>query len=105
MSKKDFKGGIDSLLGVKPIPRKRGRPKTQFKEITKASEVGTKEGEIRATFLLSEIQLEKVKALAWYERRKIKDILSEALNSYISKRGSKIINKALKQYRLGSPKE
>ena len=59
MSKKNFKGGLSSLLGetttkskVKPTANKIGRPQTQFKEITKSSQEGTKENETRATFCL-----------------------------------------------------
>ena len=104
MSKKDFKGGIDSLLG-KPIPRKRGRPKTQFKEITKTSQIGTKEGEIRATLLINETQLETIKALAWYERRKIKDVVSEALKKYTGSRDTKIVNMATKEYKRSLSRE
>ena len=105
MSKKDFKGGIDSLLGDKPVPKKRGRPRTQFKEITKTTQIGTKEGEIRATFLIDEAQLEKVKAIAWYERRKIKDIIGEALKKYIGSRDTEVVNKATKEYKLRSSRE
>ncbi len=104
MSKKDFKGGIDSLLGDKPL-RKRGRPRTQFKEITKTTQIGTKEGEIRATFLINEAQLEIVKAIAWYERRKIKDVLGEALKKYIGSRDTEVINKATKEYKRSLSRE
>ena len=36
MSKKNFTGGLNSLLGDQPEKPKRGRPVTQTKEITKA---------------------------------------------------------------------
>ncbi len=98
MSKKDFKGGIDSLLGDKP-PKKRGRPRTQFKEITKTTQKGTLEGESRATLIINDTQLETIKAIAWYERRKIKDIVSEALKKYIGSRDTEVVNKATKEYK------
>ncbi len=105
MSKKDFKGGIDSLLGDKSIPRKRGRPRTQFKEITKTTEIGTKEGESRATLIINDNQLETIKAIAWYERRKIKDVVSEALKKYIGSRDTKVVNTATKEYKRSLSRE
>ena len=40
MSKKNFTGGLNSLLGDQPEIPKRGRPVTQTKEITKSSQEG-----------------------------------------------------------------
>ena len=94
MSKKNFTGGLSSLLGNQPEKPKRGRPVTQTKEITKSSQEGTKESETRATFIVNEDLLEKVKAIAYWERELIKDTINRALqetvNSYIKK------NKVLK---------
>jgi len=42
MSKKNFTGGLNSLLGQQPEKIKRWRPVTQTKEITKSSQEGTK---------------------------------------------------------------
>jgi hypothetical protein len=96
MSKKDFTGGINSLLGDQPeqpkgeIPvaqdqgrPKRGRPVTQTKEITKSSQEGTKENETRATFIINEELLEKLKAIAYWDRLLIKDVVNTALNEAI----------------------
>ena len=123
MTKKNFKGGLNSLLGDGPTKSenkiklrgyethlkekdrqeaidallkkpKRGRPVTQTKEITKSSQEGTKENETRATFIVNEDLLDKVKAIAYWERELIKDTINRALqetvNSYIKK------NKVLK---------
>ena len=62
MSRKNFTGGLNSLLGDQPDRPKRGRPVTQTKEITKSSKEGTKENETRATFIVNEELLEKLKA-------------------------------------------
>ena len=94
MSKKNFTGGLNSLLGDQPEKPKRGRPVTQTKEITKSSQEGTKENETRATFIVNEDLLDKVKAIAYWERELIKDTINRALqiavDSYIKK------NKVLK---------
>jgi hypothetical protein len=129
MSKKNFKGGLNSLLGDTTEPKKtevtfegakifldelqkatdtpedkgltmekakafldelnrltdeperpkRGRPKVVLKTITKSSQEGTKENETRATFILNEDLLEKLKAIAYWERQLIKEVVNEAL--------------------------
>jgi hypothetical protein len=87
--KKSFTSGLDSLLG-EPSPRtapakqdppraKRGRPAKQDKEITKTSQEGTKPYETRATFIVREDLLEDLKAIAYWERSLIKDVVNRAL--------------------------
>lgn len=85
MSKKNFTGGLNSLLGEQPEAPKRGRPVTQTKEITKSSQEGTKENETRATFIVNEELLEKVKALAYWDRVLIKDVVTTALEDAVAK--------------------
>lgn len=83
MSKKDFSGDTFSLMtGNKP---KVGRPVTQTKEITKTSQEGTKENETRATFIINEEILDKLKAIAYWDRKLIKEVINEALINYIDK--------------------
>jgi hypothetical protein len=85
MSKKDFKGGLGSLLGDQPEKPKRGRPVTQTKEITKSSQEGTKENETRATFIVNEYLLDKIKAISYWERIMIKEVVDTALQEYVNK--------------------
>jgi hypothetical protein len=85
MSKKNFTGGLSSLLGDQPEKPKRGRPKTSTKEITKTSQDGTKEFETRATFIINEGLLEKLKAIAYWDRLLIKDVVNTALQDAIDK--------------------
>jgi len=85
MSKKNFTGGLNSLLGDQPEKPKRGRPVTQTKEITKRSQEGTKENEIRATFIMNEELLEKLKAIAYWDRVLIKDVINTALQETVAK--------------------
>jgi hypothetical protein len=84
MSKKDFTGEATSLLGGGDKP-KMGRPVTQTKEITKTSQEGTKENETRATFIINEDILDKLKAIAYWDRLLIKEVINEALSNYIDK--------------------
>jgi hypothetical protein len=85
MSKKNFSGGLSSLLGEQAEKPKRGRPKTVFKEITKSSQEGTKEKETRATFIVNEELLDKLKAIAYWDRVLIKDVISKALLETVAK--------------------
>lgn len=85
MSKKNFTGGLNSLLGDLPEKPKKGRPVTQTKEITKSSQEGTKENETRATFIVNEELLEKLKAVAYWERRMIKQVIASALEETVAK--------------------
>jgi len=86
MSKKNFAGGINSVLGEIPDKPKRGRPVTQTKEITKSSQDGTKENETRATFIVNEELLDKLKAIAYWDRVIFKDAINTALQEYVDKR-------------------
>ena len=87
--KKDFTGGLSTLLGdnnhphfeeIKSIDQHVGKSR----EITKTSQIGTKEEEIRATFIVNESVLEKVKAIAYWDRKQIKNVIAEALITYIN---------------------
>ncbi len=80
MSKKDFSKGLDSLLGEGSTTKK-AKPQTPAQSKTKQSE--TKE--VRATFIIDEEKLEKIKSLARTEGILIKDILDKALENFISK--------------------
>ena len=89
MSKKNFTGGLNSLLGDQPDKPKRGRPVTQTKEITKSSQEGTKENETRATFIINEELLDKLKAIAYWDRVLIKDVINTALQEAVAKHEKK----------------
>lgn len=89
MAKKDFTGGLSSLLGETPKPKKEeviepAQPAKAPKEITKTSQIGTKENETRATFIVNEEALAKVKAIAYWDRLDIKDVVGLALANYLS---------------------
>ena len=85
MSKKNFTGGLNSLLGDQPEKPKRGRPVTQTKELTKSSQEGTKDKETRATFIVNEDLLEKLKAIAYWDRKLIKEVVDTALQEAVAK--------------------
>lgn len=85
MSKKNFTGGLNSLLGDQPEKPKRGRPKTSTRVVTKSSQEGTKDKETRATFIVNEELLDKLKAIAYWDRVLIKDVVNTALQETVAK--------------------
>lgn len=54
------------------------------KNSLKSSKIGLKEGWTRATLIVKESVLEKAKDLAYWERKKIQEVIDDALCSYIS---------------------
>jgi hypothetical protein len=55
---------------------------------TKTSYDGLREGWTRATFILREDYLEKIKSLAYWKRRNIKEVMDAVLEGYL--KGKKI---------------
>ncbi len=54
----------------------------------KTSQKGLKKGWTRATFILRNDYLENIKALAYWERKKVKEVVDEILGFYL--RGKRI---------------
>ena len=91
-------GGLDMLIGSTTEPRdlnvketpstakpKRGRPTEIKRDITKTSQSGLREGLTRATFIIREDTLDRLKQRAYDDRKKLKDIVTEALDYYLDK--------------------
>jgi len=55
---------------------------------TKTSYDGLREGWTRATFILREDYLEKIKSIAYWKRRNIKEVMDDVLGEYL--KGKKI---------------
>jgi hypothetical protein len=49
-----------------------------------SSRIGLKPGWTRATFIVRDDILEKLKDLAWWDRKDIKEVLEEALTSHLA---------------------
>lgn len=84
MSKKDFSAGLSSLLGEGPA-KKRPGPDRKAETPKRSAKQGTLPGETRATFIVSDDTLTKVKALAYWQRCMIKDVVETALQDAIAK--------------------
>jgi len=55
----------------------------------KTSQRGLQDGWTRNTFILRKEYLEKIKALAYWERKRIKDVVDEALGKYLKGKKTK----------------
>lgn len=95
---KDFTSGLATILGEAPSKSKRKDASDIKKVITKSSQIGTKENETRATFIVSEQQLESIKALAYWERLSIKELIAHMIEYYLETKGE-ILETALLSYR------
>ncbi len=60
----------------------------QRKKVIPVTKLGLKEGWTRATFIVREEHLEKIKALSYWERKDIKEVVDEALTEYL--KGKKV---------------
>ena len=70
-------------------------------EKPKTNSGGFAPGDTRATFLINSEVLEKLRALAYWDRTSIKVTLEEALLLYFEKRGEKYVKNAVSEYRKG----
>ena len=81
MSKKDFKGGLQSLIGegnsIATDNTNINLPNPPTESVTKAEE--------RATFIIPVDLHDQLKAIAYWERLRIKDVVTSALSEYIEK--------------------
>jgi len=57
----------------------------------KTSQQGLVEGWTRATFIIKQNHCEKLKALAYWDRKTVKDVIDEALHAYLKSKKVKAI--------------
>ena len=76
---------ISSKQSVHQNPQNGGTRRNP-RVITTASQEGLPDGWIRATFIVQEDQLAQIKALAYWERKQIKEVITEALSAYLAGR-------------------
>ena len=100
MSKKKIEGLGDQAVskffeppeGLPEVERtKVGRPRTIYREYEKTSQEGLRDGYTRATFIVREDLLKKLKDYAYTEREKIKDVVNKMLAEFLE--GKEIIER------------
>ena len=85
MTKKDFSDGFSKLLGdSKPKEKDKKEKQTPKKEPTpKDSPQEDINPEVRATYIVRQRTVEKLKDISYWERAMLKEIVQEALEYYI----------------------
>jgi len=83
--------GVDALIqdtrkGKQSKQGSQGVQADKGKVITKTSQEGTKSGWTRATFIMREDYVEKIKSIAYWDRKEIKDVINEAIASYLKRK-------------------
>jgi hypothetical protein len=99
MAKKSFKSGLNALLGDTDtlVEDLEDSISEQKKHI--AEEETNVPLETKATFVISIDQLEKLRAIAFWDRASIKEILSDALSKYFDGRDEEQIERAIKSFK------
>tara|TARA_B100000767_G_C19433848_1_gene397128 strand:+ start:173 stop:472 length:300 start_codon:yes stop_codon:yes gene_type:complete len=84
MSKKNFKGNFNKLLGNMPTSDKK-KPEYLAKKSIEENLPSdpSKPLTTRATFIVNKQSLEELKDIAFWDRALIKEVLDDALSSYI----------------------
>lgn len=74
---------------TKEIPKKNSS--SARSKIVKTSQQGLIEGWTRATFIIKQHHCEKLKALAYWDRKTVKEVIEEALHAYLKNKKVKAI--------------
>jgi hypothetical protein len=57
--------------------------------MTKSSQKGLQEGWTRATFILRDDYLQRIKGLAYWDRKSVKEVIDEAIGTYLKGKRTK----------------
>lgn len=87
---------LDKLNRLKGESAKKDLTETVKSKNIPSAEKGVREGYRRFTYIANKEQLEKAKALAWYQRIEMKDVIEQALEAHFNQ--SKDIDKAIKEF-------
>jgi len=68
-----------------------GRPRTIYREYEKSSQEGLRDGFTRATFIVREDLLKKLKDYAYTERETLKDVVNKMLAEFLE--GKEVIER------------
>ncbi|NGX51413.1 MAG: hypothetical protein K1060chlam2_01279 [Chlamydiae bacterium] len=89
MAKKNFSAGIDAVLGNRISPTQRPKKLETVEDIL----------EERTSIMLQSELLERLRAMAFWERSTIKTEVENAIKRYLNEKGDTIVEKALKHFR------
>ena len=90
MSKKDFSGGIDSLFNTSTNENKQNKT---------SNEETNKDLCTRTTLIVKIETYEKIKAISYWERKPVKDIIEKAFYSVLSDYSIEKLNEIVEYYK------
>lgn len=105
MSAKKSGLNISTLLGgskANSTPTQQAEPNTQISN-PQIPDSEKDAGFFRVTVKLTDAQIEKLRMLAWYERKRLKELYSEAFQEYMLTHNDKIENAAREYEAAGRP--
>ena len=83
----------------KKSPGVKTRSKKSAKKRQNAARKSVGDGETRATFIIDESFLDRLKAIAYWERKQIKTVFHESLTAFFKLKGEDYVKDALERYR------
>jgi hypothetical protein len=87
-----MKKGLGTIpKGLSWVNSEQKKPKREPLECTKTSQKGLVQGWTRATFIIKQELCDQLKALAYWDRRTVKEIIDEALSHYLENKKIKAI--------------
>ncbi len=95
MAKKNFTGGIDSLFQASNKKVVKEKTENREQQIPSYS---------RTTLIVNNNTYEKIKAIAYWERKSIKDLIEEGFNKIISKYSKEQVGDIQNQYKYENQK-
>lgn len=101
MSRKNFSSGIDAILGGMDIVEEKSPiKKTQTPQKPSSHSTDDEITPIlsKTTVYLNEETLEKIKALAFWERSHIKDVIQVALDNFLLTKDANVLENAIKDF-------
>lgn len=100
MAKKQFKTGLDILFEGSSI----NLVESDQQEKTIQNLINTNAKEIRATFIVNQDRLNELKAIAFWQRKQIKDVLNDALAEFLSKISKEELATAISEFKKTTQK-
>ena len=102
MTKKNFSSGFDKLLGSSPSNDKKEKEQKKKEVETVEEQKEAVDPEVRATYILKQSTVNKLKDIAYWERAMLKEIIQDALEGYVEnweKENKELLAKSKRKFR------
>jgi len=100
MAKKSLRSGLASLDWMDEEEKVKKPKATALKPEPKEDHTVK-----RVTLYMPDEMLDKIRALAFWERKKIKDVICDGLGKYLASKGEEYVDTALEEYQKSGQKK